>query len=78
MDRNRFTYVDKDENFSANIEYITCESGDWEILKVDDEYFFSGHNIPTHVWLDLLEGLSNVNIVVKRTELTDEEMENLF
>ncbi len=78
MDRNRFTFVDKDQNFIVNIEYITCESGDWEILKVDDEYFFSGHNIPTHVWLYLLEGLSNVNIVVKRTELTDEEMENLF
>ena len=57
------------------IELITNESGDWFVLKLNDEFFAEGHSIYDSEWLDLIKEL-NPNIEIKQTEISDEEMEN--
>ena len=55
------------------IDLITCDSGDWDVLMVDGEIFYEAHEIPDDVWLELLEafGVSN-----KEYCISDEDMEN--
>lgn len=55
------------------IKLISCGSGDWEVLMVDNEVFHEGHRIPTHIWMDLLSELGNTAI---QQEISDEDMEN--
>jgi len=57
------------------IEIITCESGDWEVVRVGDgrEFIESGHSINGHQWVKLLKYLG---FDVKEICLSDEEMED--
>ena len=57
------------------IELITNESGDWIILKLNDEFFAEGHSIYDSEWLDLIKEI-NPDTKIKQTEISDEEMEN--
>lgn len=57
------------------IELITNESGDWIILKLNDEFFAEGHSIYESEWLDLIKEI-NPNIEIKQKEISDEKMEN--
>ena len=55
------------------VKLTTCESGDWQILEINGQEFFSGHNIPSYNWLELLRKHFGCNI---ETEcISDEEME---
>lgn len=56
------------------IELITCESGDWSILRVNNEEDFeaSGHSISNFDWIELLN-LLGFEVEVK--EISDEDME---
>jgi hypothetical protein len=56
------------------IELITCDSGDWDVLKVNGKIFFEGHEIPDHVWLDLLQ--TKFAIPCKGYAISDDAMEN--
>lgn len=56
------------------IELITCECGDWEVLKVDGKVFYEGHKIESDVWIELLS--KTVGIEVKEKEISNEDMEN--
>ena len=40
------------------IELITNESGDWIILKLNDEFFAEGHSIYESEWLDLIKEIN--------------------
>ena len=57
------------------IELITCESGDWEVLRVNlgDDFKFAGHRVPNYEWVNLLDLLG---FKVKEKEISDEDMEN--
>lgn len=55
------------------IDYYTCESGDWEVLKVDGIIYTDTHSLSSYHFLKLLEENS---CEVTRHELTDEEMED--
>ena len=57
------------------IELIVNESGDWSILKLNDEFCAEGHSIHDSEWLDLIKEI-NPNIEIKQTEISDEKMEN--
>ena len=57
------------------VELLTCDSGDWNVLKLDGEVFASGHTIPVHEWLALL---IHSGIDALETNLTDKEMEELY
>ena len=56
------------------IELISCESGDWEILRVNfgEDFFREGHSISNYDWINLLKILG-YNIEAK--EISDEDME---
>ena len=54
------------------LEYITCPHGDWVVLKIKGEVFHEGHSIPDHIWMELIE---RVGMLVKETEISDEQME---
>ena len=56
-----------------SVEVITCESGDWEVLKYNGEIVFEGHSIPNYEWMSLLKKLY---VSTSSKEITDEEMEN--
>lgn len=55
------------------VEVITCESGDWVVVKLNGKVFKEGHSIPESGWLNLLEKL---NVKTSMKEISDEEMEN--
>jgi hypothetical protein len=55
------------------IEVITCESGDWEVLKVDGKIEYEGHDIPEFVWMTLIEKLGHT---ADPRIISDEDMEN--
>ena len=57
------------------IELITNESGDWIILKLNDEYFAEGRSIYKSEWVNLIKEI-NPNTEIKQKEISDEEMEN--
>lgn len=52
------------------IEYITNESGDWCVLKLNGEVFDEGHSISGHSWVELLREL---NFTVDEIELSDDK-----
>lgn len=54
------------------IKLITNESGDWEVLKVNDEIYYENHSIPSFIWLDLLADLC---FEVESESISDEDME---
>ena len=54
------------------IEHITCEGGDYEVLKFDGEIWYEGNSIPSYEWLQLLK-VRFVDVV--STEVTDKQME---
>ena len=56
------------------IELITCESGDWEVLRVNlgEDFKREGHSITRHDWSDLLNFLGYKLEVI---EISDEDME---
>jgi hypothetical protein len=56
------------------IELITCESGDWEVLRMNlgEDFEYSGHDIPDGVWIKLLRTLE---YDVEEKEISDEDME---
>ena len=54
------------------IEIITCDSGDWEVIKVNNEIYYEGHSTPNDIWVELFEDLG-VNVF--KTNLSDEDME---
>jgi len=56
------------------IELISNKSGDWEILRVNEDIEMQGHSINNHMWCDLLRTLG---FEVERKEISDEEMEEL-
>lgn len=56
----------------GTIKLFTNESGDWEVLLLNGEIYYEGHNIPTCTWLNLVRELG---YVVNTRELTDDEME---
>ena len=56
------------------IEYITSESGDWKILRMNlgEDFNYEGHSIPNHEWIKLLKLLG---YEVEEKEISDEDME---
>lgn len=56
----------------TTIELITCESGDWEILKVGGLIVDAGHEIN---WSEVVKFLG---YNFKEEYLTDESMEELY
>ena len=56
------------------IELITCESGDWSVLKVNcgEDFDYEGHSIPDAEWVRLLDLL---RYTVEQKEISDEDME---
>lgn len=57
-----------------HIEHIVNESGDWVVLKLDGEEFYSGHSIPDFVWMDLITKIAP-NILTDEWEISDKDME---
>lgn len=54
------------------IEIITCDSGDWEVIKIDGEVYYENHKIPTYIWIEILESLG---AKVFESNISDENME---
>lgn len=56
------------------IQLISCESGDWEVLRVNlgEDFQQEGHSIGNHMWIKLLNTLG---FEVEKIELSDEDME---
>jgi hypothetical protein len=57
------------------IEFITCKSGDWKVLKMNfgKDFHSEGHNIPDSTWINLINKLG-YEVEVKW--ISDEDMEN--
>lgn len=57
------------------IELITCQSGDWEVLRIngEDDFEQEGHSISNTDWIRLLNYLG---YEVKIRCISDEDMEN--
>lgn len=57
-----------------HIELITCDSGDWEVLRLHGDKVFerSGHSIHSNDWILLLKKLG---FTVKEKCISDEDME---
>jgi len=56
------------------VELITCDEGDWEVLKVNGDIFKEGHSITNSNWIDLIHYISDIKI--NETNITDDDMEN--
>ena len=41
----------------TQIESITCDSGDWEVLKIDGEIFAENHRLSSYDWVRFLDKL---------------------
>lgn len=54
------------------IKLITNESGDWEVLLLNEKVYEEGHDIPAYTWTNLIHDLGHE---VSIEEVTDEEME---
>lgn len=55
------------------VEVITCESGDWEVLKLNEEIIAEGHSLSTYDWFSLLDKLDTL---IGEKEISDEDMED--
>ena len=54
------------------IKLITCNSGDWEVLKIDGEIFAENHRLSSYDWVRFLNKLG---YKIKEIEISDEDME---
>ena len=56
------------------IELVTCEAGDWEVLRVNygEDFEFDGHSISNYTWIKLLNLLG---YEVEEKHISDEDME---
>lgn len=56
------------------IELITCESGDWSVLRVNlgEDFKVEGHSLSNWDWIELLNLLG---YKVEQKEISDEDME---
>lgn len=56
------------------IELITCETGDWEVLRVNlgEDFEVDGHSISNYTWIKLLKLLGHE---VETREISEEDME---
>lgn len=57
------------------VEIIENESGDWTVIKLNGEVFSSGHDRVSWGMLGLLRELG---VELVETEITDDEMEELY
>lgn len=57
------------------VRLTTCDSGDWNVLEVDGEFFAAGHTFSEYDWLDLL---NLVGIQAIRIQISDKEMEEFY
>ena len=55
-----------------SIKLISCESGDWHVLSSSEGFEYEGHDIPDHIWINLIRQLG---YEVKKKEISDEDME---
>ncbi len=58
-----------------HIEHITSEDGDWAVIKVDGEEYYSGHSVPDFVWMTSLHTASNHSITSSSKEISSKDME---
>ena len=56
----------------SHIELITCECGDWEVLRVNGACFAEGHQVDRYDWIKLL---NHLGFKVDNKEISDEDME---
>ena len=56
----------------TRIELITCDSGDWEVLKIDGEIFAENHRLSSYDWVRFLNKLK---CEIEEIEISDEDME---
>lgn len=56
---------------NTKIEIITCDAGDWVIVKVDDKIFDQGHSV------NFVELLKFLGYEIKHTNVSDDEMIDL-
>lgn len=54
------------------IEFVTCEGGDWEVLKINEKVFEANHVIDYPIWIEFLKELG---FEVVEAEISDEDME---
>ena len=54
------------------IELIRCNSGDWEVLKIDSEIFAENHKLSSYDWVRFLDKLG---YKIEEIEISDEDME---
>lgn len=54
------------------IELIENESGDWVIVKKDGKVYHEGHDVPNHIWLELL---NESGVESSSSFISDEDME---
>jgi hypothetical protein len=56
------------------IELITCDSGDWKVLRVNlgEDFNYEGHSIPDGVWVEMI---SRLGFEVETNCISDEDME---
>lgn len=59
---------------NKHLKLITCESGDWHILLVNEKVFASTHSIGNDVWIKLL---NHLGYAVEKECISDEEMESM-
>jgi hypothetical protein len=57
----------------VNIELISCESGDWEVLKIDDRVLVEGHSIRSRDWVELIKYCFECEVKIE--QISDEDME---
>jgi len=54
------------------IELITCDSGDWSVLKMNNVVEYEGHSISDFEWVELIR---NLGFKVEEKEISNEDME---
>lgn len=64
----------KDGRNILSIEIIGCDSGDWTVVILNGDVYYSGHNIPISVWCNLIR---NVGVTVLNKTISDDEMEEI-
>lgn len=60
---------------NKKIQLITCDSGDWEVVKIlndDVDIFTEGHSISKNDWIALL---GYIGVEVEEINISDEDME---
>lgn len=55
-----------------NVELITCEDGDWEVLRLNGEVVADGHSIAPFEWRELITKLTGIE--VEHREISNENM----